>query len=106
MSEKAIELIDVKLLIEQLDTTKAGVKSYLEDAGQSLKCDPSAGKAHRLAVFRFIADTFKMSGAIRQEAWKQFNATHSSFGCNASAARQNILGLKAQESAVELDIEA
>lgn len=100
MSEKS------PILIEQLDTTKAGLKSYLEDAGASLKSPPSGGAAHKLAVFRFIADSLKISGEQRQQAWKQFHATHSSFGCNASAARQNILGLKAAEVESVEEIEA
>jgi len=80
--EKAPSLIDV------IETTKLGCKAYLEDAAETLKRGPGSQKAMKLAVFRFIGDTLKISGEQRQQAWKQFAATPSWFCTNSSAAAQ------------------
>lgn len=105
MNEQAIVSngkAEKKVLIAMIDTTKAGLKAYLEDAGETLKCKPESGKAMRLAVFRFVLDSAKVEDKeVRNQAWKQFEATHSSFGCNASASRQNVLGLKAAPNIFE-----
>jgi hypothetical protein len=93
-------------LIESLDTAKDGVKAYLEDAAATRKVAPQSAKAMRLALFRFIADTLKITDkATRQAAWKQFDATPSWFGCNNSAGRQ-ALGYKGDVEEMLEEIEA
>lgn len=98
-------------VIEMLDTTKAGLKAYLEEAASKLsnekqKVRPESGQAMRLAVVMFILDTCKIEGEMRKQAWNQFAATHSSFGANASASRQNVLGIEARKSVFDaMDVE-
>lgn len=77
-------------LIETLDTTKQGLKeNYLEPAGIDCKKQPYSADAMRLAVFRFLADTFKITdSAMRKQALRQFAATPGWFGANNSAGRQ------------------
>lgn len=75
--------------MNSLDTTKAGIKIYLEDAAKDHKAMPYSAKAMRLAVFRFIADTLAINDkTLRAKAYKQFQATPGWFGCNNSAGRQ------------------
>ena len=92
--------------VEQMDTTKEGIKGYLEDAAATLRLAPQSGAAHRLAVFRFILDTLKVTDANqRKAAWKQFSATPGWFGCNASAARQALdLASEAKAMVAEFDV--
>lgn len=86
------------IAIESLDTTKAGIRSYLEDAAATRKVEIQSAKAMRLAVFRFILDSMKvMDPVVRKQAWKQFDATPSWFGCNNSAGRQ-ALGIKTRDN--------
>lgn len=92
-SEPSKPIAKQVVLIEQIETSKETVKDYLLDAGKDQKCAPEGGKAHKLAVFRYIADSLKIDGELRKQAWKQFQATPNWFGCNASAARQ-ALGIK------------
>lgn len=81
-----------------LDTTKDGVKLYLEDAGATFKAMPYSAKAMRLAVVRFILDSAAIEDReLRAKVWKQFNCTPSWFGCNNSAGRQ-ALGYKTPEA--------
>ena len=75
----------IEKLIESLDTTKEGIRPYLEQAAEDLLVAPASGAAMKLACFRFIADTAKLDGALRQQAWAQFSATPGWFGNNASA---------------------
>lgn len=78
----------VKPLIDVIGTSKEDCFAYLDDAALDRKSKPESAKAMRLAVFRYIMDTVKLDGEIRKQAWKQFNATPTWFGTNASAGRQ------------------
>ena len=83
-------------LIESLDTTKTGIKAYLEDAALTTKQKLESAKAMRLAVCRFILDSAKISDAeLRKQIWQQFDATPGWFGCNNSAGRQ-ALGIESK----------
>lgn len=84
-------------MIEQLDTTKVGIKLYLDSAAETTGKSWNSQESFKLAVFRFIADTAKLDGELRQAAWKQFQATPAWFGTNASAGKQ------ALEKAVKTD---
>src|SRR5437899_12940285 len=94
------------VLIDVIETDKKMVKAYLEDAADSLKKALGAQKVHRLAVFRFIADTCKIDGQMRQQAWKQFATCPSSFGCNASALAQTLKIRVSEADDVEEEVEA
>ena len=68
-----------------MDTTKEGIRPYIDKAAKDLKVPPTSQAAWKLATFRWIADAAEMEGENRQEAWKQFYATPGWFGTNASA---------------------
>lgn len=94
------------IVIESLDTTKDGIKAYLEDAAESRKCPIQSAAAMRIAVVRFILDTCKITDPVmRKQAWRQFDATPGWFGCNNSAGRQ-ALGIKSEltELVEEIDV--
>lgn len=84
-------------VIESLDTTKEGIKAYLEDAAESRKAKPESATVMRLAVVRFVLDSAKViDHEMRKQCWAQFDATPGWFGCNNSAGRQ-ALGIKSAE---------
>jgi len=92
------------LLIESLDTTSDGLKPRLELAANATKKPLQSGETLKLAVFRFIADTLKIpAGALRQQAWQQFDACPLWFGSNASAMRQ---AYKITDQTIDVDIVA
>jgi hypothetical protein len=94
------------MAVQQMDTTKNGVVSYLKDAAETRKAKPQSGDAMRLAVFRFICDMLDVTDKeTRKAAWKQFDATPGWFGCNASAARQ-AMGIKSDVEQIEADFDA
>ncbi len=106
MSEQANPAETPKTSVVQMDTTKESIKGYLEDASASLKSLPSHQGSHKLAVFRFIVDTLNITDqATRTAAWKQFAATPSWFGCNASAGNQ-ALGYKTTKEAIVAQFDA
>lgn len=75
--------------VEQMDTTKDGIKKYLEEAGTKISQQWHSQAAHKAAVGMFFLDMLGVTDqAERNEAMKQFLATPSSFGCNASAMGQ------------------
>lgn len=86
-AEKSVEA-KAEPLIDVIGTSKEDCFAYLDDAAVDRKAKAESAKAMRLAVFRFIADSFKITGELRSQAWKQFNATPTWFGTNASAGRQ------------------
>lgn len=93
-------------LIEPADTTKEGIRAYLEDAAATVKAEVQSGASMRLAVFRFLMDTAKIRDKeVRNQAWKQFDATPGWFGCNASAARQ-ALKLQSREEKIFNEFDA
>lgn len=76
-------------LIEPLDTTKPGLRAYLDEAALTTKSPFHGGAAMRVAVLRFILDSARIHDPIvRKAIGKQFLATPGWFGANASAARQ------------------
>ena len=72
-------------MAKQMDTTKEGIKSYVDKAAADFKVAPTSQTAWKVACFRFIADAAEMDDKTRQEAWKQFYATPGWLGTNASA---------------------
>ena len=88
--------------VEQMDTTKEGVKAYLEQAGEIIKQPWHSQQAHKVAVGLFALDCLKITDQEqRNDFMKQFLATPSSFGANASAMGQ-ALGRPAKAKAEEL----
>lgn len=88
--------------IEQMDTTKDGVKAYLEQAAEIIKQPWYSQQAHKVAVGLFALDCLGITvQEDRNDFMKQFLATPSSFGANASAMGQ-ALGRPAKAKAEEL----
>lgn len=88
-------------VIESIGTAKEDCFAYLDDAAEARKVKPESAAAMRLAVYRYIADTLKVSDDARKQGWQQFNATPTWFGTNASSGRQ-IRGTKSSlDSATE-----
>lgn len=88
-------------VIEPIGTAKEDCFAYLDDAAEARKVKPESAAAMRLAVYRYIADTLKVSDDARKQGWQQFNATPTWFGTNASSGRQ-IRGTKSSlDSAME-----
>ena len=72
-----------------MDTTKEGIKTYLETAAEKINQPWHAQQSHKVAVGMFTLDCLKITDQdTRNEFMKQFLATPSSFGCNASAMGQ------------------
>ena len=75
--------------VDQMDTTKEGVKVYLESAGEKISQAWYAQQSHKVAVGMFALDCLKIEDQdTRNEFMKQFLATPSSFACNSSAMGQ------------------
>jgi hypothetical protein len=75
--------------VEQMNTTKEGCKAYLETAAVGLKQPWHSQLAHKLAVGIWALDCLKIEDQEqRDEFLKQWGATPSSFGTNASALGQ------------------
>ena len=88
--------------VEQMDSTKAGVKTYLDMAAGIIKQEWHSQQAHKVAVGLFALDCLKITDQEqRNDFMKQFLATPSSFGANASAMGQ-ALGRPAKAKAEEL----
>ncbi len=75
-----------------MDTTKEGVKAYLDDAASKLKCEWHTQEAHKLAVGLFWLDMMGvMDAKERGECLKQWQAASSGgFGSNASQLNQKL----------------
>ena len=72
----------------QLDTTKEGVKAYLDQAANDYKGAAKQAQ-HKAAVVAFVLDAIGIDDeALRKHALKQIAATPSGFGCNHSALEQ------------------
>ena len=90
--------------IEQMDTTKEGVKVYLEMAAEKHKVLWHSQEAHKVAVGLFAMDSLGITEkADRQAFMTQWRATPSSFGCNASAMGQALGRKKADPAVVIVD---
>lgn len=75
--------------IEQMDTTKAGVKAYLELAAEKHKVEWYGQEAHKVAVGLFWLDLMGVTEKEdRKAAMVQWLATPASFGANSSALGQ------------------
>ena len=75
--------------IVQMDTTKEGIKSYLEIAAEKNKVLWHSQEAHKVAVGIFAMDCAGLTEKEDRAAFmKQWLATPSSFGSNASAMGQ------------------
>lgn len=74
---------------KQMDTTKQGVKAYLDAAAVNTGKAYHSGESMRLATLRFILDAAGIEDAEQRAAiGKQFMATPGWFASNASACRQ------------------
>lgn len=90
-------------LVIAMDTTKEKIKHYLEEAGKTLEIAADSQASHKLAVLRFILDMLDIQDKpTRAAAYRQWDATPSSFGTNASALRQAIWG---QKTAIQAKID-
>lgn len=77
--------------IEQMDTTKEAVKSYLDDVASKAGIEWHSQAAHKIAVGMFFLDCLGVTEqADRDAVMKQWGATPSSFGANASAMAQQL----------------
>lgn len=80
---------------------------YCDDAAKDLECDPTSGKAMRVAVVRLILDEANITDqAERNRIAKAYFAMPNWFGCNASQGKQ-ARGIKSQAVSTGLeDLEA
>ena len=77
------------MTIAQMDTTKEGIKNYLDQAATALKCEWHSQQAHKAAIGLWMLDLMKVENqSERDQFWAQWGATPSSFGTNASALGQ------------------
>jgi hypothetical protein len=75
--------------MKQLDTTKAGVRKYLDEAAKQAKANFHAGEPMKIAFVTFLLDAAGISGEERQAIGRQAMATPGWFGSgNNSACRQ------------------
>lgn len=87
--------------VEQMDTTKEAIKSYLDEVATKTKGEWHSQAVHKIAVMCFILDSLGITDqAIRDAAMKQWLVTPNAFGCNASAMGQT---LGRESSRVKLD---
>lgn len=87
--------------IEQMDTTKDGIKTYLTLAADKMQIPWHSQAAHKAAVGVFFLDMLGITDqADRDAVMKQWTATPSSFGCNSSAMGMS-LGRPAGKEALE-----
>lgn len=85
-----------------MDTTKEGIKAYLDEAATKINQPWHSQQAHKIAVGLFALDCLKIEDQEqRNEFMKQWSATPSSFGANASAMGQ-ALGRPAKAKAEDL----
>lgn len=92
-------------LIEPLDTTKAGLRAYLDEAAITTKSPFHGGAAMRVAVLRFILDSARIHDPLLRKAiGRQFLATPGWFASNASAARQ-AYDVKSTVAQIEEDVD-
>lgn len=81
--------LETTAIFTPLLTTSEEMKTRLEKTGTAQKCLPYHQKAMKLAVFRYLAQTFGIKDKdILAKAWQQFDATPGWFATNASACRQ------------------
>lgn len=72
-----------------MDTTKEAIKSYLDDVSLKAKVEWHGQDCHKKAVLVWILDMLNITEQeIRDQAMKQWLATPSAFGANASAMAQ------------------
>ena len=72
-----------------MDTTKEGIKTYLETAASKANVEWHSQQAHKLAVALFFLDCLGIDDQeTRNAVGKQWMATPSAFGCNSSAMGQ------------------
>lgn len=77
--------------VNQIDTTKESVKSYLDKVATKANIEWHGQQAHKIAVLAFILDMLDVKDApTRDAAMKQWQATPSAFGANASAMAQTL----------------
>lgn len=89
--------------IVQMDTRKEAIKPRLEAIAKRKNTVWHSQDVHKIAVCAFILDSLGVSDqALRDEAMKQFLATPSSFGCNASALGQQLGRESAREKTEKL----
>ena len=76
--------------VKQMETTKEAVKrDYLDKVAEKTGEQWHSQAAHKLAVGVWFLDMLQVADqATRDEAMKQWQATPSSFGSNASALGQ------------------
>lgn len=88
--------------VKQMDTTKEAVKrDYLDKVAEKIGEPWHSQAAHKLAVGVWFLDVLQITDQeTRDEAMKQWQATPSSFGSNASALGQ-ALGRKATNKTEE-----
>ena len=90
----------------QLDTTKEAILKRVQDARNDARVGQKGGstktEAFRLAFVRFILDAAEVKDVKkRAEAWKQVQATTSSFGTNLSGYEQDNGLRTAKDTATE-----
>ena len=75
--------------IKQMDTTKVGIKEYLDVAAEDTGKLFHSAETMRLAECRWFCDAAGITDVeTRKAIGKQFMATPSWFGTNSSACRQ------------------
>jgi hypothetical protein len=75
--------------VKQMDTTKAGVRAYLDKAAEKTKESFHAGSTLKRAAISYAADCAGLEGEERAEFAKQLDSTPGFFMCgNNSACKQ------------------
>lgn len=93
------EIESKAMKVNQMDTTKEGVKTYLEIAAEQIKEPWYSQAAHKRAVCLWVLDCLEIKDQETRNAFgKQFMSTPSSFAANASALGQALGRPKAASS--------
>ena len=75
---------------EKINTSKAGVRQYLDKAAESTKESFHAGSSLKRAFIQMAADAAMLKGADRAKFCKLLDSTPGWFGCgNNSACKQS-----------------
>ena len=82
-----------------IDTTKSGIKPYLDNASKQTKSSYHSGESMKLAFITALLDAASIAGDDRSKIGRMLMATPGWFGCgNNSACRQAYENAKGEET--------
>jgi hypothetical protein len=81
------------LIDDSVDTSKEGVRDYLETAAEKISTKDNkvpwhGGLAHKVGFLTMVLDIAKLTGEHRKQVAAKVMKTPAWFGCNASQGRQ------------------